>query len=213
MRFSVALLAAVLLGLIVPALPTWSAAAGIVYDGFDGPGKGKHIVFVSGDEEYRSEEGLPQLAKILAKHHGFKCTVLFAIDPKTGTINPDISNIPGTDALKTADLMIIQTRFRHLPDDQMKPLADYIESGKPIMGLRTATHAFAGLSGQYAKYNWDNKEWKGGFGRNVLGETWVNHWGGHGSQSTRGIIVKGEENHPILRGIVPGSIWGPTDVY
>ena len=46
-----------------------------VYDGFDGPGKGKEIVLVSGDEEYRSEEALSQLGKVLAKHHGFKCTV------------------------------------------------------------------------------------------------------------------------------------------
>src|SRR5437016_5034797 len=105
----------------------------VVYDGFDGPGKGKHIVLVSGDEEYRSEEALPQLGKILAKHHGFKCTVLFAIDPKDGTINPSVSNIPGLDALKSADLMIIFLRFRHLPDEQMKYLVGYIESGKPII--------------------------------------------------------------------------------
>src|SRR6516162_559989 len=72
----------------------------IVYDGFDGLGKGKHIVLVSGDEEYRSEEALPQLGKILAKHHGFKCTVLFAVDPKDGTINPNVSNIPGLEALR-----------------------------------------------------------------------------------------------------------------
>ena len=62
----------------------------VSYAGGDGPGKGKHIVLVSGDEEYRSEEGLPQLAKILAKHHGFKCTVLFSID-KDGTINPNVT--------------------------------------------------------------------------------------------------------------------------
>src|SRR5882672_1139970 len=86
--------------------------AWVVYDGFDGPGKGKHIVLVGGDEEYRSEEALPQLGKILAKHHGFKCTVLFAIDRDDGTINPNVSNIPGLEALKTADLMIIFTRFR-----------------------------------------------------------------------------------------------------
>ena len=60
----------------------------VTYDGHDGPGKGKHVVLVSGDEEYRSEEALPQLGKILARHHGFKCTVLFAVDPKDGTINP-----------------------------------------------------------------------------------------------------------------------------
>src|SRR6476659_619059 len=72
----------------------------VTYTGTDGPGKGKHIVLISGDEEYRSEESLPQLGKILAKHHGFKCTVLFAIDPKTGTINPEVKdNIPGLEAL------------------------------------------------------------------------------------------------------------------
>src|SRR5436309_4162544 len=115
----------------------------VVYDGFDGPGKGKHIVLVSGDEEYRSEEALPQLAKILARRHGFKCTVLFAIDPKDGTINPDVrDNIPGLEALKTADLLILLTRFRDLPDEQMKFIVDYVESGKPVIGLRTATHAF-----------------------------------------------------------------------
>src|SRR5947207_14650291 len=82
----------------------------VVYEGKAGPGKGKHIVLVSGDEEYRSEEALPQLGKILARHHGFKCTVLFAIDPKTGTIDPRVNNnIPGLEALRSADLMILFT--------------------------------------------------------------------------------------------------------
>src|SRR5436190_997348 len=132
----------------------------IVYDGFDGPGKGKHIVLVSGDEEYRSEEALPQLGKILAKHHGFKCTVLFAIDPTDGTINPNQNNnIPGLEALKTADLMIIFTRFRNLPDEQLKPIIDYVEAGKPVIGLRTATHAFnLNKSKEFAKYSWGNKD-------------------------------------------------------
>src|SRR5207247_6392577 len=106
-------------------------------------GKGKHIVLVSGDEEYRSEESLPQLGKILAKHHGFKCTVLFAIDKKDGTINPNQNdNIPGLEALKTADLMVVFLRFRNLPDEQMKHIDEYVAAGKPIVGMRTATHAF-----------------------------------------------------------------------
>src|SRR2546423_3964388 len=92
----------------------------VVSEGTEGPGKGKHIVLVSGDEEYRSEEALPQLAKILAKHHGFKCTVLFAINPDDGTIDPkNTHNIPGLEALDHADLMVIFTRFRDLPDEQM----------------------------------------------------------------------------------------------
>jgi type 1 glutamine amidotransferase len=189
----------------------------IVFEGGDGPGKGKHIVLVSGDEEYRSEEMLPQLAKILAKRHGFKCTVLFAIDPKTGEINPKVNNnIPGLEALHSADLMVIFTRFRNLPEEQMKYIEDYLESGKPVVGLRTATHAFQiGKEKPYARYGNDSGEkgWEGGFGRKVLGERWVDHWGAHGSQSTRGIIAKGAEKNPILRGIKDGDVWGPTDVY
>src|SRR5438270_9096936 len=123
-------------------VPARAADPWVVYDGFDGPGKGKHIVLVSGDEEYRSEEALPQLGKILALHHGFKCICLFAIDPEDGTIHPNKSNIPGLEALKTADLMIVALRFRDLADEQMEHIAHYVESGKPIMGLRTATHSF-----------------------------------------------------------------------
>src|SRR5947209_14524726 len=132
-------LATLLAGLA--AAPTEAADPWVVYEGGDGPGKGKHIVLVSGDEEYRSEEALPQLAKILATRHGFKCTVLFAIDSKDETINPNKNNnIPGLEALDKADLMVIFTRFRNLPDEQMKHIVDYVEAGKPIVGLRTATH-------------------------------------------------------------------------
>src|SRR5215208_2778887 len=118
--------------LLTAAEPLRSPAPWVVYEGGDGPGKGKHIVLVSGDEEYRSEEALPQLGKILATHHGFKCTVLFAIDPKTGFINPNVNNnIPGLEALKTADLMVIFTRFRNLPPEQMKHIDEYLTAGKP----------------------------------------------------------------------------------
>src|SRR6187431_854714 len=90
----------------------------VVYEGKEGPGRGKHIVLVSGDEEYRSEEALPQLGKILARHHGFKCTVLFAVNPDSGEIDPNRNdNIPGLESLATADLMIIATRFRNLPPE------------------------------------------------------------------------------------------------
>jgi hypothetical protein len=189
----------------------------IEFPGGEGPGQGKHIVLVSGDEEYRSEEALPQLAKILSKHHGFRTTVLFAIDPETGEINPNRSdNIPGLEALATADLMIIATRFRNLPDSQMEHLANYIESGRPIIGLRTATHAFNNPnSKKFAKYHWQGNTpgYEQGFGRQVLGETWISHHGHHGKESQRGIIAPGQEQHPILRGIKDGDVWGPSDVY
>lgn len=114
------------------------------YSPADGDGRERHVVLVSGDEEYRSEEGMPMLARMLSTHHGFRCTVLFAIDPETGIVNPHANtNIPGMEALEDADLVFIQTRWRVLPDEQMEPLDRYLQSGRPVIGLRTATHAFA----------------------------------------------------------------------
>ncbi len=201
-----------LIGALAGAL---SAQDRLVLAGKQGPGKGKKVVLVSGDEEYRSEQAMPQLAKILSERHGFDCTVLFAIDPKDGTINPNLqTNIPGLEALDSADLMILMTRFRDLPDEQMKHIVDYVDSGRPIVALRTATHAFdIKTSPTYKKWGWNNKEWEGGFGRQILGETWIAHHGKHAVQSTRGIFAPGQETHPILRGIKSGQIWGPTDVY
>jgi len=189
----------------------------VVYEGKPGPGVGKHIVFVTGDEEYRSEESMPVLAKILAVHHGFKCTVLFAINKISGEIDPlTLDNIPGLEALDTADLMVLFTRFRELPDEQMKHILDYTNSGRPIVALRTATHAFAykeRKDSPYAQWTWNNKDpqFQGGYGRQVLGETWVNHYGAHQKESTRGLIAPGMEGHPIVKGV--GTIWGPSDVY
>ncbi len=206
-----------LLGLFLVFTATLSANADdqwITFEGKDGLGKGKHIVFVSGDDEYRSEEALPLLAKIMAEHHGFKCTVLFAIDPATGAITPSHqTNIPGLEALEDADLAVFLLRFRNLPDDQMKYIADYTNSGKPIIGMRTSTHAF-NIPGdrKYHEYSFNyNGEYKKGWGRQVLGETWINHHGHHGRESTGGVPVKGKEGHPILRGCK--DIWGDTDVY
>jgi hypothetical protein len=199
---------AIALALLGGAQDPW-----VVYPGGEGPGKGKHAVLVSGDEEYRSEEALPQLGKILAKHHGFTCTVLFPIHKQTGEIDPNASdNIPGLEALAKADLAIFALRFRKLPDEQMKHVDDYLNSGKPIIGMRTSTHAFQ-LKGTYAKWDWQSKVpgFEQGFGRQVLGETWINHHGHHGKESCRGVIAKGQESHPVVRGCE--DIWGPTDVY
>jgi len=187
------------------------------YEGKEGPGIGKHIVFVSGDEEYRSEESLPMMARILSQRHGFTCTVLFAINPETGEIDPNTqTNIPGMEILQKADLLFICLRFRELPDNQMKYFDEYLQSGKPIVALRTSTHAFLysrNKESAYSKYSYNSKikYWESGFGKIVLGETWVSHHGAHGSEGTRGLINGLAGNHPILKGVK--DIWGPTDVY
>ena len=141
--------------------------------------------------------------------------MLFAVNPDTGEIDPEVqTNIPGLHNLESADMMVLFTRFRELPDEQMKYVVDYTNAGKPVMGLRTATHAFSysrDLESPYAKYSFNSKDFEGGYGRQVLGETWVNHHGHHGKESARGVIDEAMQDHPILKGV--DDVWGPSDVY
>lgn len=184
----------------------------VTYDPPAGTANGKHIVLLSGDEEYRSEESLPQLGKILSQRHGFQCTVLFAQDAD-GTINPNNqTNVPGMHLLAKADLVVNQFRFRELPDADMKHFVDYLDSGRPMIVVRTATHAFAyerHKNSPYAKYSHEASG--GGFGGMTVGETWTFHHGDHGRESARGIVDGIHRDHPILRSVA--DVWGPTDVY
>lgn len=185
----------------VACLTCASLAAGeetLAYHGVEGPGKGKKIVLIGGDEEYRSEEALPMLGKILSQRHGFDCTVLLSLDPEKGYIDPNNqSNLPGMEALDDADLMIVSTRFRTPSEEQMKPFDAYLEAGKPVIGLRTATHGFRG-------------KW-GFFGLQILGEKWVNHHGGHKREGCRGVIEEANASHAILNSVK--DVFGPSDVY
>ncbi len=177
----------------------------VVYKGDKGPGKGKNIVFIATDHEYRSEETLPALARILAKHYGFNCTVVFGLDSQK-YIHPGSSDLRGLDALKKADLMVIFTRFSDFPDEEMQHINDYLEKGKPVIGLRTATHAFNNEKNpEWAHYSYQYKgplkTWHNGFGETILGETWVGHYGKNHSQASRLLIEKGQESHPVLLGV------------
>ena len=187
----------------------------LTIEGREGLGKGQHIVFVTGEEYYRSEEGMSMFAKILTRHHGFKCTVLFSIDPASGHINPNRNtNIPGLAALESADLMVIFARFRELPDADMKHVVDYVNAGKPVLGIRNATHAFRYSPNSPSPYkSWDfrSKEWAGGFGQQILGDTWIAHYGKFQKEATLAHVSKSQRNHPVLRG-VGDPIFCHTDV-
>lgn len=185
-------------------VPAAVQAAPLVYEGEAGPGAGKHVVLIANDHNYRSQEAVPALARILAKHHGFKCTVLFGVDPATGVILPGESNIPGMEALKSADLLVLYARFQHLPEEQMQHFVDYLDRAGPIVALRTSTHAFKiSADAPFAEYSYDFPKAgaEGGFGRQVLGETWNGHHGKNNEQSTRLDIVPAAAGHPILRGV------------
>lgn len=195
---------------IASSLAAVHAKDWVEYQGKSGPGKGKHIVFLSGDEEYRSEEGLPQLAKILSQRHGFNCTVLFSVDAN-GVIDPNTqTSLTHPEALDSADAIVMLLRFRHWPDETMRRFDAAVNRGIPIIGLRTATHAFSSFPREspWARWNWNNK---GGFGRQVLGETWVDHWGKHKQEATRGIVEESARHNPVLNGVE--DVFGTTDVY
>jgi len=201
-------LAFVIASLATQATPP--AAMSVTYTGKAGPGSGRHIVFLTGDEEYRSEEGLPMLAKILSQRHGFKTTVLFSLDPD-GTINPkNTKSVSNPAALDTADAVVMLLRFRNWPDEDMARFEKFLLAGKPVVALRTSTHAFNAFpkGSQWETWNWNNE---GGFGKRVLGETWLTHWGRHKVEATRGAIEPSQQNNPVLRGV--SNIFGETDVY
>ena len=174
----------------------------VVYEGADGPGAGKHIVLIAGDHEYRSEEILPAMARILAKNLGFKSSVFFTLDDE-GFIEPGSSNITGLDALDTADLLTVGLRFQDFSAEEMQHVVDYLDRGGPVLGIRTSTHAFRITGGPFVKYTWDyaGEEYEGGFGRQVLGETWVGHYGENHEQSSRILPSKDQATHPIMRGV------------
>lgn len=169
----------------------------MVYQGKAGAGKGKHLVFLSGDEEYRGEEGLPMLAKIMSQRHGFKCTVLFSLNDK-GEIDPNNQqSLSHPQALDSADAIIMLLRFRRWDDTANKHFNDACNRGIPIIGLRTSTHAFRGKLG--------------GFGKRVLGEGWVSHWGHHKREACRGVIEPGAKKDSLLNGVT--DVFADSDVY
>lgn len=192
-----------------------AARSQITFEGKEGPGKGKNVVLLAGDEEYRSEEALPMLAKLLAEHHGFNTIVLFSVDEQ-GEIDPTKGNsITAPENIDKADLVIMSLRFRNWPVEAMKHFDAYVKSGKPIIALRTSTHAFniGDKNNPYHHYTWNTKSepWPGGFGKQVLGETWVAHHGAHKKEATRGIIADTAKSHPLLNGV--SDVFGTTDVY
>jgi hypothetical protein len=202
-------LLAVVIGLLALS-PALAQETSVTYPARTGAGQGRHVVFLAGDEEYRSEEGLPMLAKILSQRHGFKCTVLFSVDPD-GTINPKSSkSLSNPAALDTADAVVMLLRFRAWPDEDMARFARLLDAGKPIVALRTSTHAFNGFPKGSAWESWNYNN-QGGFGKRVLGETWLTHWGRHKVQATRGVIEPAQRGNPLLRGIT--DIFGDSDVY
>jgi len=147
----------------------------------------QHVVFVTGDDEYRSEYSMPMIARILEAKHGMRTSVAYARPtPQSNT------NVEGL-ALAKADLAVFYLRWRELPEEQLLRILDYAGSGKPLVGLRTSTHAF-----RYPKGS-PHEPLNDGFGIDVWGQKWIRH---HGAQSSTDVeVIVAQAGHPILRGV------------
>ena len=196
-----------------PEHPVSAGTEWLVYEAAPGTEDPKHIVLIAADQEYRSEEAMPMLAEVLSTRHGFHCTVLFSLN-EDGMVDPTqkirweddtvVHDIPGLEHLDSADLVILFSRLITLPEDQLAHIYRYLDSGKPIIGIRTANHGFIGFD-----YEVEGKRIR--FGEDVLGGSFRSHHGRWHQDSTRGIIVQDHQDHPVLRGVE--DIWGPSDVY
>jgi len=149
------------------------------------------IVFISGEFEYHSRETLPVFAAELQKNFAVETIVLQRPEDQK------LETIPGLDALESADLAIFFIRRMTLPEEELNRIRKYVDSGKPLIGLRTASHSFQ---------NW--KE----FDHDVLGGNYGNHHG-NALKTTVSIIPEAKE-HPILKGFLPfvsdGSLYMNT---
>jgi len=152
-----------------------------------------YVVFVTGDHEYSSEETMPLLAAELEKNYGMRTKVLKAYpDQNTET------NIPGLEALAKADLAVFFLRWRQLPESQVARIKAYLDTGKPMMGFRTTSHAFNYPKGS-ALEDW-NSIAAGTFGAPPgWGKDGHTHYG-HES-STDVSIIAANASHPILKGV------------
>jgi len=192
----------------LPDDPRW-----LTFAGGDGPGAGRHVVLVAADQEYRSEQSMPMLAQLLAERHGFHTTVLFGVNGE-GLVDPTqkirwqdkevLHDVPGLEHLEGADLLILFTRLITLPADQRAHLHRYLDSGKPLIALRTANHGFLEFD-----YKVDGERVR--FGEDVLGGSFRGHHGRWHQDSTRGTVIPEHADHPVVTGVK--DVWGPSDVY
>jgi hypothetical protein len=162
-------------------------------------GKG-HVVFVVGTHHYHPEQSMPLLADEV-RRHGFRTTVI--LPPGDPEKNQNGVGLPGLEALAGADVAVFFLRFLTLDDEQFGHLERYLKSGKPVVGLRTSTHAF-----RYPPEH-PRAAWNEDFGRNVLGTHYLYHM----RAETECRRLEEAKDHPILTGVGPEPFTSPGQLY
>jgi type 1 glutamine amidotransferase len=149
--------------------------------------KRPYVVFIAAEDEYNAAQTLPVFARELQSKYNLDCKVLYGSEKRR-------EGIIGLESLKNADLLVLYVRRRALPTGQMKYLRDYLNSGKPLVALRTSSHAFD----TKGKVPGGCEDWRT-FDHDVLGCNYHNHY--KDNAKTTVTVATGAENHPILKGI------------
>jgi len=147
--------------------------------------KPMRVCLLSGSKEYRSNESLAGLQELLERDYLIKCSRAFWTS---------VDNLPGLEALDDSDVAVIFTRRLQITGEQLDCVKKYCLSGRPIVGLRTASHAFQ---------NWLE------FDRLVLGGDYQGHYGK--GIVTQASIADGAIEHPVLTGVAPFE--SPSTLY
>jgi type 1 glutamine amidotransferase len=160
------------------------------------------IVFMLGEDEYNTSETLPEFAKTDLKPRGYRITVIQ--DDAT-----DKNDFPGLiQALRDADLLFLSVRRRTPPIAQLDAVRAYLALGRPLVGIRTACHAFLLLRATLTDPKLE--DWLE-FGPDVIGSHYTNHYGDVPIATVA--VAPGADNHPILRGVSAATLAGNESLY
>jgi type 1 glutamine amidotransferase len=162
-----------------------------------------HVVFMIGEDEYQTWDTLPEFARKELEPRGHRVTIVHA-DPA------DKNHFPGlVDALRSADLLVLSVRRRTPRAEQLDAVRAYLGAGKPLVGIRTASHAFA-LRGSNRPAAAPLTTWQE-FDPEVLGGNYSNH---HGvGPSTVVSLAPGAAEHPIVKGVSVDQLTSTSSLY
>lgn len=161
------------------------------------PKRAPHVFFLIGETEYGTVTTLPAFAKAELETRGMRCS--FSILP-TATDE----EFPNFDGIKDADLLLVSVRRHAPPKAQMDAIRAHIAAGKPVVGIRTATHAFGKRKGE-TEGAWET------FDMDVFGGHYDNHYGREPKVVAK--IVPEAAAHPILSGFSREEFAVPSHLY
>lgn len=170
---------------------------------FGAPLHAASLVFLIGEDEYKTWETLPEFAKADLEPLGHKVTIIHAD-------SVDKNHFPGiVEALRGADLLLVSVRRRTPHKQELEALQSFVAAGKPVVGIRTASHAFALLPkatlSDPALAIWQE------FDSAILGGNYAGHH--RGEDKTTIAVAPGAEKHAILAGVNLGGLVGNGTLY